>query len=414
MSSVSSLRRVLLLGSGYTSAPLVEWLTRDGTVSVTVASNIPEQADRVAAPFKNTSTAEVDVTSDASLSSLIPGHNLVISYVPFTLHPLVARQCIAHKVDLVTASYVSPELQELDGPAKEVGVTLLNEIGLDPGIDHMLAMQCIDEVHDKGGKVLSFDLLCGGLPAPECADNPLKYKFSWSPKGVLLGTMHPATYLKDGKLVEVPRGGDILSTAQDVSLFPDLPLEFFPNRDSVKYREVYQIPEASTIVRSTLRYRGFCGIAQGLLRLGLLGDAHVQRLQPDSAPLRWRDLLAILISQSDVRTPDLRSSVLETVGGDQNVLTAIEGLGLLTDAPAPLRGTPIDTLCAHLQERLQYQPGERDAIFMRETFTIQWPNRTKEQRWIDLVEYGNPDGYTAMARCVGLPTAIAARLILDG
>ena len=185
---------------------------------------------------------------------------------------------------------------------------------------------------------------------------------------MLLGTMHPATFLKNGKvcvslisevmslslskLVDIPKGGDILTTVEDINLFPDLPLEFFSNRDSVHYREVYNIPEATTIVRSTMRYRGFCGIARGLLRLGLLADTEHQRLQPDAAPLRWvsphtysggqfvpyicshalcyivmqRDLLAILISQSDVRTPDLRSSVLEAVGGDEKALAAIEEL----------------------------------------------------------------------------------------
>jgi alpha-aminoadipic semialdehyde synthase len=368
---------VLLLGSGYTSAPLVECLTKDGTVAVTVASNILEQAKQVAAPFQNTSTALVDVTSDDSLSSLIPGHNLVISYVPFQLHPRIARQCIAHRVNMVTASYISPALQELDEPAREAGITLFNEIGLDPGIDHMLAMQCIDEVHDKGGKVLSFELLCGGLPAPECADNPLKYKFSWSPRNVLIGTMHPAKFLMDGELVDIPQGGDILKIAREENLYPDLPMESYPNRDSTKYKEIYNIPEARTIIRGTLRYRGFCGIALGLLRLGLLRDTEHQRLQPDAAPLRWRDLLAILISQSDVRTPDLHSSVLEAVGGDQEKLASIEELGLLSDTPAPLSGTPLDTLCAHLQENMQYRDGERDAVFLRETFTIEWPNKTQ-------------------------------------
>lgn len=411
--ALGGVRRVLLLGSGFTATPLVDYLTRDGSVAVTVASNIEKQAKQLAAPFKNTSAVTVDVTCEQSLSSLIPQHQLVISYVPFQFHPLIAKLCIAHKVNMLTASYVSPALQELDESAKAAGITLFNEIGLDPGIDHMLALRCIDEVHSKGGQVLSFKLFCGGLPAPECADNPLKYKFSWSPRNALIGTMHPGKYLMEGKVVEIPQGGAIMETAKEMDFYPDIPLkmEGYPNRDSLIYQDVYNIPEAHTIVRGTLRYKGFCGLTLGLQRLGLLSVLEHPRLHPNSQPLHWRGLMAALLSKPD---SDVHSAVSEALGNNEELVVAVEELGLLSETAAELSGTPLDTLCTHLEKRLQYKEGERDAVFMRLTFIIEWPDKSKEERHVDLTQYGVPHSYTAMAQCVAMPTAGAAQLILDG
>lgn len=407
------MRRVLVLGSGFTSGPLVEYLTRDGSVAVTVASNILDQAEQLASTYQNTTATSVDVHSEDNLKKLIPNHELVVSYVPFSLHHLVARQCVDHKVHMVTSSYVSPAMKAFHEPALKAGVTLMNEIGLDPGIDHMLAVDCFDEVHSRGGKVVSFQSWCGGLPAPECNNNPLKYKFSWSPKSVLLAATSPASFLKDGKVYEVAAGGAIMDEASPFDQVPGLELEKYYNRDSTKYVDTYNIPEVQTLIRGTLRYKGFCSILVGLRKLGLLNATEHQRLLPGAAQLRWKDLLAILIAQSDIRQPNLRASVLQAVGGDEAVVAAIENLGLLSDELVELAGTPIDALCCHLLQRLQYAPGERDAIFLHHFIGIQWPDNSKEMRHIDLTMYGTPNGFTAMAKTVGKPTAIAVKMILS-
>ncbi|KAK7916526.1 hypothetical protein WMY93_012287 [Mugilogobius chulae] len=202
----SGMKRVLMLGTGYVSGPVVEYLTRDDKTQVTVASVMLRQAEELAAKYPNTIPVVLDVGSqEGHLHSLIKDHDLVISLLPYTLHPLVAKHCIQSKRNMVTASYLSPEMKALESSALEAGVTIVNEMGLDPGIDHMLAMECIDQAKADGCTVESYISFCGGLPAPECSDNPLRYKFSWSPYGVLMNTISTAIYRKNGEVVTVRR-----------------------------------------------------------------------------------------------------------------------------------------------------------------------------------------------------------------
>lgn len=170
------------------------------------------------------------------------------------MHPYVAESCIENKKHMVTASYVSPSLSELDSKASNAGITILNELGLDPGIDHLAAMQVFEQVKAEGGKIISFVSWCGGLPAPENSGNPFGYKFSWSPKGALLAALNSAKYLENGKIVEI-EGENLLSSAKHVSILPGFNFEGIPNRDSTKYAKLYGIEDASTIFRGTLRYK---------------------------------------------------------------------------------------------------------------------------------------------------------------
>ncbi|KPP68387.1 hypothetical protein Z043_112941, partial [Scleropages formosus] len=197
---VSGRNRVLLLGSGYVAGPVIEYLTRDPGTQVAVGSVMLSQAEELAKKYPNTIPIMLDVTSQEShLESLIKDHHLVISLLPYVHHPMIAKHCINKKVNMLTASYLSPAVKDLQNSAEEAGITIVNEMGLDPGIDHMLAMECIDQAKVDGCTVESYSSFCGGLPAPECSENPLRYKFSWSPYGVLLNTISPAIYLKDNQ-----------------------------------------------------------------------------------------------------------------------------------------------------------------------------------------------------------------------
>lgn len=198
------------------------------------------------------------------------------------------------------------------------------------------------------------------------------------------------------------------------SLNPGVEFEGYFNRDSLKYIDIYGISEAQTVIRGTLRYKGTCRILQAMYKLGLLSAKESQRLTNDAASMRWQDLMAILISQTDVRASDICSSVYEAVGRDDQVFKAIEELRLLSDDPVDLVGSPLNALCTHLERLLTYDSGERDAIFLHHLIGIEWPDKQVETRHIDLSMYGAPHGFSAMAQTVGKPAAIAVKLILNG
>uniref|UniRef100_A0A3Q1I166 Uncharacterized protein n=1 Tax=Anabas testudineus TaxID=64144 RepID=A0A3Q1I166_ANATE len=255
----SGIKRVLLLGSGYVSEPVVEYLTRNEKIQITVgeSSVLLKQAEELAAKYSNTIPVTLDVSSqEGRLDSLLQDHDLVISMLPYSFHPLIAKHCIKRKVNMVTASYLSPAMKELQSSVEEAGITIVNEMGLDPGIDHMLAMECIDQAKADGCTVESYSSFCGGLPAPECSDNPLRYKFSWSPNGVLLNTISPATFLKDNQVWRPQgTGGSLMDSTTPMDFFPGFNLEGFPNRDSTNYTELYGIQTAHTLIRGTLRFK---------------------------------------------------------------------------------------------------------------------------------------------------------------
>lgn len=409
-------QKVLVLGAGYVSAPTVEYLTRDSGVFVTVASALKDEADVLAKRFSNTEPILLDVIGRPDLmDDLIKDADIVISLLPYSLHPKVAEQCIKHKKHMVTASYLSPHMKELHEAAVEAGITIVNEVGLDPGIDHLLAMECFDDVHLNGGKVKSFVSYCGGLPAPECSNNPLRYKFSWSPRGVLHNVGSSASYLKDGKIVEIPVGG-LLDQVIPMDFLPGFNLEGFPNRDSNVYADLYKIKEATTIFRGTLRFKGFSNAMKSLLAVGLLDAKPHPSLHPKGPEVSWRQVICVLLGIHDhnIFLGNLKSAIFERVGKDQGKVAVIEDLGLLSEDPVVKKNTPLDTISHYLAKRLQFESGERDLIILHHEIGIQWPDMKMENRCIDLVCYGNPDGYSAMAKTVGYPAGIAAKMVLEG
>lgn len=409
-------KKVLVLGAGYVSPPLVEYLARSPNTGITVASGLRDEADAIAEKHANVESVLLDVVERPDLlGDLVKQADVVVSLLPYSLHHEIAKECIKQKTNMVTASYCTPAMQDLHQAAVDAGITVVNEVGLDPGIDHLLALECFDEVQQGGGKVDSFISFCGGLPAPEFSDNPLRYKFSWSPRGVLFNTLAGAKYLEDGKVVNIPEGGRLLDSTEDFNFLPGLALEGFPNRDSTIYAKLYGIPEAKTILRGTLRFRGFSDVVKGLLKLGLIDPKEHPMLHLRGPDITWRQLICNLMGQldSNIFPDNLRTLVLERVG-DDNQLAAIEALGLLTDDPLVRAGTPLDTLSHFLAKKLSIKAGEKDMIILRHEIGITWPDGGKELRGINLVCYGDPNGYSAMAKTVGYPAAIATRMVLDG
>ncbi len=395
---------ILVFGAGFVAEPLVEYLMRRDDNRITVASQFQADADRIAGRFSGVTATTAEVTEVASISPLIEGHDLVVSLVPATLHQAIAETCVRLGKHLVTASYESPAMVALDAKAREQGVILLNEIGLDPGIDHLGAMDIIDRVQAEGGRIRSFVSWCGGLPAPDANDNPLGYKFAWAPRGVLMALQNEAVFLRDNKEVHLSPV-ELLESAEPVTV-DELELEGYANRNSLGYQQSYDIPEARTILRGTLRYRGFCDILQAARKLGLL-DLESDKVAPSDTP-SWNDLMQALHGYR------IHDEARKQLGITDAAFSALKWLGCFSDiASAPAPG-PLDRFCELLKTRLAYQPGERDMVVLQHQFGIEPASGESYHLEASLVAYGEPDGYSAMAKTVGYPAAMAVQLICDG
>ncbi|XP_039264395.2 alpha-aminoadipic semialdehyde synthase, mitochondrial-like isoform X1 [Styela clava] len=409
--------KVLVLGAGFVSRPVLEYLTRRNDTAVTVASNKQSEIADLSGKYGDTNPILMNAGEEkARLVDLIRGHDLVISLLPYTMHAPVAETCIEQKKNLVTASYVSEQIKALHNRAVDAGVTIGMEFGLDPGIDHMLAMQCFDEIKRKGGEISSFISWCGGLPAPEDSNNPLRYKFSWSPQGVLMVTLAPAKYLYNGELIERSEGGEnYRKPPHEIHGFPGFNLEGIPNRDSIKYAKEYGIESVDTILRGTLRYKGFADAVVGLQQLGLIDMTQNDYLQPDSSDITWKQLIPKLLNdqREEISDEELQAMVYDQVDQEVTRLKAINQLGLMTDEPVAKAGTPMSALAEHLSRKLAYGPDERDMVIMRHEVVGKYSDRTKQHN-VNLVMYGQPGHHTAMAAGVGYPCAILARMILQG
>ncbi|OYD16650.1 saccharopine dehydrogenase [candidate division WOR-3 bacterium JGI_Cruoil_03_51_56] len=402
------MKKVLVLGAGLVSRPMAHYLLDIPDIQVTVASRTVSKAEALLNGHPHGRAIALLVEDSTALDRLIAKSNLVVSLLPYGHHPKVARYCIKRRKPMVTASYVSKEMKILDKDARKAGVIILNEVGLDPGIDHMSAMKTINWVRKHKGVVTSFMSYCGGLPAPDANDNPFGYKFSWSPKGVLMAGHNEASYLREGRKVFVP-SEKLFGHRWSLTIEGAGEFEAYPNRDSLPYIELYGLEKIKTMFRGTLRYPGWCETLEAISHLGLLDDVP----NDDIAGLT----AAAWLREHVPGDGDLRADTAAELGlvEDTPVLDRLEWLGLFNDEPIGLaRGSDVDVLVKLMLNRMTYRPHERDMIILRHEFGAEYPGGLKKKITSTLVAYGEPDGDSAMARTVGLPTAIAVRKILEG
>ena len=289
------------------------------------------------------------------------------------------------------------------------------------GIDHLYAIKTIDEVHEAGGKIKKFYSYCGGLPAPEASANPLGYKFSWSARGMMLALGNTAKFYEDGSTKEVP-GHDLMTTAKSYSTgYTGFAFVAYPNRDSTPFRESYRIPEANTVIRGTLRYAGFCEIVKTLVDMGFLSQDTKDFLKPksDNKPDSWKHVTAKILgstssSESDIIWAISSKSTFKDTDEKNRVIAGLRWIGLFSDEPITPRSTPLDTLCATLEQKMAYGPSERDLVFLQHRFEIEHKDGKSETRTSTLCAYGDSKGYSAMARLVGTPCGIAVMRVLAG
>ena len=403
------MNKVLILGAGLVAKPLVRYLLDQPDFKVEVASRTVSKAVKLIDNHPDGEAKELNLKDEEGLKKEVADSDLVISMVPYGFHPKVAKYCIDFGKHMLTTSYVSEVMQNLDEQAKKANIMILNEVGLDPGIDHMEAMRIIHEVEEKGGKIQSFTSYCGGLPAPEANTNPFGYKFSWSPIGVLLAGKNSAQYQKDGQQIFIP-AEDLFKDPSIINIEGLGEFEAYPNRNSLPYILLYGIQSTETMLRGTLRNKGWCSTMKKMVDLGLLNEE-----EKEWDGLTYKNFFRRLMGSP--AEEDIHKALSAHLGieEDSDIIKRFEWLGLLSDESISVsKGSALDILGARMLEKLQYEEGERDMIILQHQFIASYPDGKREKITSTLIDYGIPNGDSSMARTVGLPAAIATRLILEG
>lgn len=403
------MNKILVLGAGLVSRPGVHYLLEQQGLQVTVASRTVSKAENLVQGHANGRALAVNVEDEKELAALIAGNDIVISLLPWIHHVKVAGLCLEHGKNMVTTSYVSEGMKKLAPAVLAKGLAFLNEIGVDPGIDHMSAMKIIHQVEAEGGKVLHFHSYCGGLPAPEHNDNPFGYKFSWSPRGVVLASRNSARYLEDGRIVEIP-GKDLFAAPKVEEVEGLGRFEVYPNRDSVPYKELYGLKDALTVIRGTYRNLGWCETLKKIVELGLVDETPRAGLKDIS----FRQMTAGLVGAAAGK--DLRKETAKKLGiaASSAVMKRLEWLGLFSDETIPAAGNYLDVLSDQLQKKLFFKEGEKDLLLLRHRFVVENKDKTRDLITSTLIDFGIPFGDSSMARTVSLPMAIGTRLIAEG
>lgn len=402
-------KTVLVLGAGMVSRPMIKYFFKKTNFNVVMASRTVEKVEKIISGNSKGKAIELDVKDDKLLEKLVSESDITVSLLPYTYHVKVAGYCIKHKKPMVTTSYVSDAMKALDEKAKDAGILILNECGLDPGIDHMSAMRVIHKVQEKGGKVTSFKSSTGALPSHEANNNPFGYKFSWAPRGVLLASKNPSKWLEDGKIKEYP-GEQLFENyyIQDVSGVGSF--ENYPNRNSVPYKEIYGLKDARTVYRGTFRMTGWCETMRKIVALGWLSEEPLKNFKGKTYADVTRKLVDATLKD------DLFKATAKFLGLNiySTVIKRLEWLGLFSDEKLPSdKDNPLDYLNVLTLKKMILYENERDMIVMHHEFIAEYPSK-KEYVTSTLVDYGILGDDSSVARTVSIPAAIAVKMMLEG
>jgi saccharopine dehydrogenase-like NADP-dependent oxidoreductase len=410
---MNSEKKVLVLGAGRSAGALIHHLLTHSTKTgfrLVVADADLNAVTRRLQGFANAEARQLDAGNTEQLRQLVSEAYLVISLLPPALHPGVARLCIQERKHFITASYNSDEVASLHQETESLGLSFIMECGLDPGIDHMSAMEVIHRIKHKGGKLTSFKSFTGGLVAPESDNNPWHYKITWNPRNVVLAGQGVAKFKRNNLLKYVPYHK--LFTRLEKVVVPGYgDFEGYFNRDSLQYREVYGLTDIPTIIRGTLRRPGFCNSWNALIQMGLTDDSFEME---DLEQLTYRDFINMFLVYKPNDT--VEKKVADYLGIDENsqVMENLSWLGLFESVKIGLkRGTPAMVIQHLLEQKLVMGPADKDMIVMQHQFEYQIENKVK-LLFSSMVMKGDKNGETAMSKTVGLPLALATLLILEG
>jgi len=403
--------KILIIGAGRSTVSLIDYLLKNSSTydwKITVADVDIKLAQEKVIGQPNGEAISFDIKNEEKRRAIIAEHDFIISMLPAFMHGDVARDCVEFGKHMATASYVSADMLALDKEAKRKNIILLNECGLDPGIDHASAMKVIDEIKHQGGEIISFKSYCGGLVAPESNDNPWGYKFSWNPRNVIIAGQGTAQYLLNGELKFTPYNR--LFTQHDVIEMEGYgKFDAYANRDSIGYIEVYGLSNIKTMVRGTLRQHGYCKAWNVFVKLGLTDDSskitHTNKLT-------FSSLLASFLppAKGDLKT---RLKSFMANDWDSEIEHQLEYLELFSDKKIEMaEGTPAQLLQSLLEEKWKLKSNDKDMIVMQHEFEYSLPGKNNQKLNSSLVVIGKDQNHTGMALTVGMPLAITVKNFL--
>jgi saccharopine dehydrogenase-like NADP-dependent oxidoreductase len=407
--------KILVIGAGRSSGSLIEYLLNHAPVynwHITVADVDVQLALDKVNNLPSGTAISFDIRNEEQRRFVIGQHDFVISLLPSFMHGDVARDCVEFGKHMATASYVNAEMRALEGEAKKKNLLLLNECGLDPGLDHASAMKILDDIRGNGGEVDSFRSYCGGLVAPESNDNPWGYKFSWNPRNVVLAGQGTAQYIEDGLVKFIPYNR-LFKQTDLIEIDGFGKFDAYANRDSISYIDIYGLDGIRTMLRGTLRQHGYCKAWNIFVKLGLTDDlsriTHANRLTYTS----------LAESFLPPGTGSLRDRLIEFAGDDwdEDIERMLDYLELFSDKKITIaEGTPAQLLQVLLEEKWKLQPDDSDMIVMEHQFQYSIADLpgVKLRLKSSLVVTGKDQVNTAMALTVGLPLAITVKNFLTG
>ena len=409
------MRNILIIGAGRSASSLIQYLldkSVDEKLHLTIGDISLDLAKRKTNSHSNATAIALDIFDENQRKNQIQKADIVISMLPAHMHIEVAKDCIFYKKHLVTASYISEAMQSLDAAAKENNLVFMNEIGLDPGIDHMSAMKIIDEIRDKGGKMILFESFCGGLVAPESDTNLWNYKFTWAPRNVVLaGQGGAAKFIQEGTYKYIPYQ-KVFSRTEFMEVEGYGRFEAYANRDSLKYRSVYELDDILTLYRGTLRRVGFSKAWNMFVQLGMTDDSYIM---DDSETMNYRQFTNSFLPYHPTDSVEIKLRLNLKIDQDDVMWDKLVELDLFN--PNKIVGlknaTPAQILEKILCDSWTLQHDDKDMIVMYHKFGYEI-NGQKKQIDSKMVCVGEDQTYTAMAKTVGLPVAIATLQILNG
>ncbi|APG60472.1 saccharopine dehydrogenase family protein [Christiangramia salexigens] len=409
------MREILIVGAGKSTSVLINYLLDQAETEqlfLRIGDLDLSNAKKACGNHPKCEAFELDVFNSESREPAIKRADIVISMLPARFHIEVAKDCVKYGKNMVTASYISDELKALDPQVKEKGLVFMNEIGVDPGIDHMSAMQVIDRIRDKGGKILLFESFTGGLVAPESDNNLWNYKFTWNPRNVVVaGQGGVAEFIQEGKYKYIPyhrlfRRTEFLEI-QDYGKFEGL-----ANRNSLKYQSIYGLENALTLYRGTIRKVGFSRAWNMFVQLGMTDDSFTMK---DSESMSYRDFINSFLPYSPSDSVELKVRHNLKIDQDDIMWEKLIELDLFNpDKKIGIKdATPAQALQKILMEKWSLSKDDKDMIVMYHKFGYEL-NGEKKQIDSTMVHIGKNQTETAMAKTVGLPVAMATIMILNG
>ena len=407
------MKKILVIGAGRSAVTLIKYLLDNSSANnwqVTVADFSIELADQAVRNHNNGKAIFFNVTDKKQRESEIENADIVISMLPASLHITAAKDCVRLGKNLVTASYVSSEIAELDEAAKQAGILLLNEIGLDPGIDHMSAMQVIDEIKENGGELTSFKSFCGGLVHPDYDNNPWNYKFTWNPRNVVLAGQGTAQYIENGDYKYIPYTS-LFERTEYMEVLDAGEFEGYANRDSLSYRKSYGLDDIPTLFRGTLRRKGYSEAWNVFVQLGMTDDTY--KIE-NSASITNREFINMFLPFNDALTVEEKLCKQFSLTTDSVIFQKIAWLSTFSENKVGIENaSPAQILQKICEEKWTLGSEDKDMIVMQHQFEYVQNGEQKKLN-SSLLVFGDDPRYTSMAKTVGLPVAIATKLILSG